>query len=264
MHSESSSFAIRVDVTNPGQYFACCGLLELADRLWPGAQGWFEADAFRITGGGTLAELIKRLCDAMLVQVDAEDDTGSPIRVAEPFDLLLDWWQDTRAGGRDLKVWAGTMESVRIARAMQHAVRSAEIQPEQLLDFGTVAFDPLIEQKKVEPYYFDSRRGPNAHSRDVGFSPNDLRLTTTAFPATELLCLVGLQRTRPLPTDKPRIFDYCAWHIPLPALLMPVAATGQILREQSSSYRFENWFRTGQRKHKAFRTATLLQKAPAR
>ncbi len=24
--------------TNPGQFFACCGLLELADRLWPGAE----------------------------------------------------------------------------------------------------------------------------------------------------------------------------------------------------------------------------------
>src|SRR5437773_11624901 len=37
--------------------------------------------------------------------------------------------------------------------------------------------------KKVEPFYFDARRAINAHSRDVGFSPNDLQLTTTAFPA---------------------------------------------------------------------------------
>src|SRR5687768_9486618 len=36
------SIRITVDAANPGQFFACCGLLELADRLWPGAEGWFE------------------------------------------------------------------------------------------------------------------------------------------------------------------------------------------------------------------------------
>ena len=34
---------INVDPTNPGQFFACCGLLELADRLWDGAEGAFSA-----------------------------------------------------------------------------------------------------------------------------------------------------------------------------------------------------------------------------
>jgi CRISPR-associated protein Csb3 len=38
----SPSLAVKVDVTNPGQFFACCGLLELAHRIWPGAEGWFE------------------------------------------------------------------------------------------------------------------------------------------------------------------------------------------------------------------------------
>ena len=37
---------IPVDLSNPGQFFACCGLLELADRLWPGAEGWFERREF--------------------------------------------------------------------------------------------------------------------------------------------------------------------------------------------------------------------------
>jgi CRISPR-associated protein Csx14 len=33
---------VRLEPTNPGQFFACCGLLELAHRLWGGAEGWFE------------------------------------------------------------------------------------------------------------------------------------------------------------------------------------------------------------------------------
>ena len=32
------SFQVRVDPTNAGQFFACCGLLELANRLWQGVE----------------------------------------------------------------------------------------------------------------------------------------------------------------------------------------------------------------------------------
>jgi CRISPR-associated protein Csb3 len=33
---------LRLDPTNPGQFLACCGFHELADRAWGGAEGWFE------------------------------------------------------------------------------------------------------------------------------------------------------------------------------------------------------------------------------
>ena len=33
MSESSHTIRIRVDATNPGQFFACCGLLELASRL---------------------------------------------------------------------------------------------------------------------------------------------------------------------------------------------------------------------------------------
>jgi len=42
MSNSESTIRVKVDVTNPGQFFACCGLLELADRIWPGAEGWFD------------------------------------------------------------------------------------------------------------------------------------------------------------------------------------------------------------------------------
>jgi len=145
-----SALQINVDPTNPGQFFACCGLLELADRLCPGAEGWFDEGQFHIAAAGTLPDLIDNVVRLTLIQIDREDDTSSPIEIAEPIAvaagqpdsdndppgssrpekgelrhvLRLDWWQDERAGGKELKVWAGTMESVRIARAMQHAMRS--------------------------------------------------------------------------------------------------------------------------------------------
>ena len=118
--------------------------------------------------------------------------------------------------------------------------------------------DPDKPNNKKEPYYFDARRGPNAHSRDVGFSANDLGLTTTAFPAVEFLCLVGLQRCLPARTDTPRIYDYHTWSVPLAPPLLPAAVSGLMPGIGRRGYRFQNWFRTGQKKHKAFLSATPL------
>ena len=249
----TANIRINVDPTNPGHFFACCGLLELANRVSEGAEGWFESGAFCIKSAASLGELVTAIAAAELVQTDKTDATASPIFMEAPFRLRLDWWKMDDPALSQLKVWAGTMESFRIARAMQHTMREAIFRTENLLNIGLVAYDVDDNTKKVEPFYFDARRGPNAHSRDVGFSPNDLGLTTTAFPAVEFLCLIGLQRCKPLPTSSPRIYDYYTWTNPLPPLLLPPAVSGHL--PSTSGYRFESWFRTGQKKHKAFLTA---------
>lgn len=251
------SFQIRVDVANPGQFFACCGLLELASRLDVEALAHFEPGRFVVAGECTLPALLATWTAASLRQDDPEDDTASPIEFGPPFGLRLDWWKDNDTGGRELKVWAGTMQSVRIARGMIAALRDPALYTEALFDVGQVVYDPDEPTKKVEPFYFDARRTPNAHSRDVGFSPNDLELTTTAFPAVEALCLVGLQRFRPEKTDH-RIFDYCTWPAPLPVSIASVIVAGKVRVPDVRRYRFEAWFRTGQKKHKAFRAAVAV------
>lgn len=254
------SIRINVDLTNPGQFFACCGVLELADRLWGNVQGCFEGREFCLTVGN-LSDAIKSITSARLIQLDPENDTSSAILIEQPFrPLRLDWWHDDRSGGKELKVWAGTMESVRIARAMQNAMRSEQFLTPDLFNVGVIAFDPENAEKKVEPYYFDARRGPNAHSRDVGFSPNDLQMTTTAFPAVELLCLVGLQRCLPAKTRRRRVYDYFTWASPLQPELLPAVVTGELTLPGCNGFRFENWYRTGQKKHKAFRSAIPLSK----
>jgi CRISPR-associated protein Csb3 len=249
---------MNVDVTNPGQFFACCGLLELADRLWPGAEGWFQQQTFLIASTGSLPELLREVCHCPLTDIHPEEATSTPVQLGHPFNLRLDWWLDDIAGGRELKVWAGSMEGGRIARAMQQAFNKPALWSDDLFDFGTMAYDTENPAKKVEPFYFDARRGPNAHSRDVGFSANDLQLPTTASPCVELLCLVGLQRVIPVRTQQPRIFDYHVWDQPTPAALLPLSVSGSLRSREPRPYRFENWYRTGQRKHKAFRPATPL------
>ena len=156
-----------------------------------------------------------------------------------------------------MKVWAGSMRSVRIARAMQQALANAP-DPQRLFDYGAVVYDPDNSRKKVEPFYFDSRRGWNAQSYDIGFAPDSFNMTTAAFPAVEFLCLVGLQRFRPAPTDQRRVFTYFPWHHPLPVQIAPVAGSGAITMRNAAAYRFEVAFRTDQKKHKSFLPATRI------
>jgi CRISPR-associated protein Csb3 len=139
---------------------------------------------------------------------------------------------------------------------MQLALKDPAFHTSAVLNRSTVVREPQTGEK-VEPFYFDSRRGRNAHSRDVGFSPNDLQLVTTAFPAVEFLCLVGLQRCLPAPTSTPRVFKYSTWSVPLLPALLPFAVCG-LMPGRGNGYRFENWYRSGQKKHKAFLPATLL------
>lgn len=40
--TDKPCLTVNVDVTNPGQFFACCGLFELAHRLWPEVEGAFK------------------------------------------------------------------------------------------------------------------------------------------------------------------------------------------------------------------------------
>jgi CRISPR-associated protein Csb3 len=253
---------VPVDVAYPGQVLACCGLLELADCLGPGAEGWFADGRFHIAADGvTLARLLAEVKAAPLTLTDPEDIYSGPGHLGGKFDLTLDWWLDAGyhdadpARGSRLKPWAGTMESVGIAQAMQKALDPASSDPFNLTMVVKNATDP---SKKKEPFHFDSRRGANALPRDIGFVQDALGLQTLAHPAVEFFALVGLQRCRPKPTDTPRVFDYFTWATPCGVAVLPLAVCGLLGDPHARGYQFENAFRTGQKKHKAFNPATPL------
>ena len=249
------SIEVAVDPTNPGQFFACCGLFELSTRLDPETIGHFQGAEFKLSTKIDLPELLRVFTSIELEPVDSSDETASPILLGAPFGLRLDWWKDEATGGRELKVWAGTMQCLRMFRAMVYAMRVNEFRNANLFSIGQVVYDPTEPTKKVEPFYFDARRASNAHSRDVGFSVNDLGLTTTAFPAVEALCLVGLQRCRPAATPKRRVFEFRLWQDPIPLSVASAVIAGAVPMPGVRRLRFEAWFRTSQKKHKAFRAA---------
>lgn len=233
-----------VDVTNPGQFFGCCGVFELAQRMWPSATAYFDGARFSVSDGD-LHELVLTVARADLEVLEPENQTSSALRLAHPFDLRLDWWKVERG----LKTWAGRMSVDRIAVSLQRDLPTT--LSNGFFDDGHVVVG--ADGKKVEPYYFDGRRGATALPLDVGFSSDALSLETVAFSATEFLTLVGLQRFRPLDL-KLRVYRYRAWRAPLPATLAALAAA-TVIPDDGRVFQFESAFRTDQRKHKAFSPA---------
>ncbi|HYG22084.1 MAG TPA: type I-U CRISPR-associated protein Cas8c [Verrucomicrobiae bacterium] len=279
MSESTHTIRIRVDATNPGQFFACCGLLELASRLNPGSTAWFVANEFCISTQLTLREILGCAKNITLAgsagvsesegenededESEGEDDKAAPpLLIVAPVAMRLDWWFD-----KPLKTWAGSMDARAIFLAMCKAIDAEGVDPlnqAQVVfeEQGLTATGKKRKPKKREPFYFDARRTGNAHSIDIGFSPDKLKAQTLAHPAVEALCFIGLQRARPRPTERPRVFDYQLWSEPTEVSLVPAAVNGLIPDGRPRVFRFENWFRTGQRKHKAFRTAkpaTTLQ-----
>lgn len=239
---------LNVDVTNPGQFFGCCGVFELAQRLWSSATAQFDGGHFLVSEGD-LNELVMTSARAPLEVLEPANQTSSALRLAAPFNLQIDWWQFERS----LKTWAGRMSVDRIATSLQRDLPST--LNNGFFDDGHVIFG--ADGKKVEPYYFDGRRGATALPLNAGFSSDELELETVAFSATEFFTLLGLQRFRPSGV-KPRVYRYRAWRVPLPVTLAALAAAG-VLPVDGPLLQFESSFRTDQRKHKAFSPAIPVQ-----
>jgi len=188
MTTPKPNITVRVDVTNPGQFFACCGLLELAHRLWPGAEGWFDkvSSCFAISSNDSSAavqQLFDDMCKCELwglskqerdelevIEKESRDlkkhrgalppdkeqrgkELGTQarkgaIQIGAPFNLILDWWQ-TGDETAAPKTWAGRQELHKIARACQDAL-SGVGKPENMFDHGCVLRMPP-EYRKSKP-----------------------------------------------------------------------------------------------------------------
>lgn len=238
MSVPTPDITLDVDLRNPGQFFACCGLLELASRLWPGSEGWFAGSgsraAFHVaTASGhndPLGEVVAKLCDGDELVRIAQDEgidklqaDRQPVTLV-PFDLRLDWWLDSYGDGdkSELKVWAGQQTPARNINGLRQAwreirARAAE-EPERAATFadrwpttGRFGFDPAASWDAL----------------DIGFSPDEQGIPVRTSPSTEILAAVGLQRCRPSRIEgRGRWFRYQIWTTPLAAMIAPAAIVG--------------------------------------
>ena len=261
MNTLEPTIRIRVDLSNPGQFFACCGLFELADRLWPGIEirGAFQPTQFGLWTDSTdcsLAQIVDSFVNVAVQQLDPGDNAASPLYLAEPFDLRLDWWQKlegpnkTRVdlgGGDQLKTWAGKQFGPAIFRLMKNAC--GEIDRFNLLDEPKAVYESKggkDKKKTTSPFYFDARR--NETSLDIGFSPDEQDMSVIAYPAVESLALVGLRRFRPAAdaNGNSRSFLYTAWSEPVPSLVAMAAVAGMVHVRSCGTFRFSKPSRGGE------------------
>ncbi|HEO71820.1 MAG TPA: type I-U CRISPR-associated protein Cas8c [Candidatus Hydrogenedentes bacterium] len=290
------TFSVKVNVTNPGQFFACCGLLELAHRLWHGAEGWFDEDElgprFCVRALFSASARLNQVVEALLTckisglsdeaqeelkRLQAEEkrlrkegralpkdeelrlkELGNQARagglyLGAPFSLTLDWWQ-VEHDESSPKTWAGQQKPHKMARAAQEAIADIN-DAESLFDFPCVLRTPpeysknkSDKGKPVEPFCFDARRF--AHALDTGFSLDVQDVETRAYPAVELLALIGLQRCLPASGSTRWALQYAVWSHPVSP---PVAAaiTSRKIRG-STKYEFQLLFRDDQKRYKAF------------
>jgi CRISPR-associated protein Csb3 len=270
------SIRINVDPANPGQFFACCGLLELADRLSGSARGYFSpsgeefvidsaegpkdgmAEVLRtelsscsiqstLTEAGTNS--LRKLLNQKKSSRTPEDETEKQrlselwererICLSKPFDLWIDWWSDTRSGGSRFKTWAGKQLVIDIVRGMQAGIRGNHWKSVPTANWLCQA----VSDGSL-PLYFDSDIGRQSASLDVGFSTDALEMRSGTRPMVELAAFAGLQRFRPLPAESTETFSYFQWTEPLPPMLAALACSGYLPRVSVRPFEFRLLYRT--------------------
>lgn len=272
MIQHEPNITIPVDLTNPGQFFACCGLLEVADRLWPGAEGRFARDNFALRCEGNLIRLVEGLHGFTVTNAMSSDEKSrlehlssmtkkslqqagfeeerkrlesrrreAPILFQSATDLRIDWFCDDYSGGSRFKTWAGQQSVLDITCAMHAGSKQIGADGQSLL---------WSHARGVGlPFNFDSELGGQGSALDIGFSFDPLaaseatRIDSTCKPTLELLAFVGLQRFRPREIPRKNRFVYAAWR----QLMPPSAAAALVCGAVPSSdpnYEFRLLYRT--------------------
>jgi CRISPR-associated protein Csb3 len=267
------TITIPVNLTNPGQFFACCGLLELVSRIDAEAEAWFSDGQFKLAMSTSLQDVFKRLRQttventmtpekrARLGELSAmtkkdrksieggEEEKKSleslrrelPIVFAGGLSLLIDWFTDEFGGGARFKTWAGQQSVLDIVRAMHDGLSKAGVNDDSAV-WNTARHIGL-------PFFFDSDLGGQGSALDVGFSFDPLaasettRISGLSRPALELLAFVGLQRFRPREIVGSR-FVYVAWRSPLSVSVAAAAACQAFVLGGEPLYEFRLLYRT--------------------
>ena len=240
MNNPEPTIRINVDLTNPGQFFACCGLLELADRLWPGAEGWFERGVFQVAGQGSLHDLLANLVMDPPEAITTLDNGLSVKSLIAPlrfsFDggathsITLDAWmqirsergQVTAASNPPWNFWSGQQTSMGIWLGLRTALA------EQLQTLRLDQFESLYDERIFMSGRFGFDPGAAWNALDVGFSPNEQGMKVASSAAVELLADVGIQRFLPRIADDRQCFDYFTWGSPLSPMVAAPAAAGAL------------------------------------
>jgi CRISPR-associated protein Csx14 len=228
---------LEVDVTNPGQVFACLGVLDILDRLDPGAVGRFaEETSFEIQAKARVHDAVAAIKNASL---DAEapadaiapwgGDKAWPVVVSGDFgSFTLDPWltPDHSTVATGLKLWAGQVSTPELLKGLQERL---------LLPEPNAAGPLFLLGVPGTPTGLDPRSAIS--KSDLGFSYNSQRLKPRIYPAVDLFAMIGLEGARPERTGG-LTYAYSLWDKPLPPVVARAVLAGRVSALASSRWEY--------------------------
>jgi CRISPR-associated protein Csb3 len=286
--------SIPVDLTNPGQFFACCGLLELAARRWPGTMGHFDPLHFHLScaAGCDLSALLESIknCDFLSALPEEEvsrlDDLEQRQRAVRKHGKVKEKLSDSakkqlkqliskrRVSGFIL----GNPFDLRLDWWIDNGSDNDHLKtwsgPQIVFDIAqtirhtlSISYkDQLFQQEEVlrrqsdndfvKPLSFDSGRVGTA--QDIGYSPEKVKQALTCSVWTEFMCLVGLQRFAIKPSNQ-GLFVFHAWGLPLGPLEASIFAKGFCASTSGCEATFRFVSRDSKNNYHVFQQATLSQ-----
>jgi len=254
--------SIPVDLFNPGQVFACMGLLEAADILLGNAEGRFDwesgnetfivrADGNEHPVGAALSFLKSAAVKWLSPCLDLKERDGGDTKVlpgisasGDPKAPDLPGFLRGRLGSAGFKIpfgfWADG--SGRFAITFKKSTNGASsyvrfqnaLNAIKELNTAQAVLDPFGQEARTESLFRLDPRGmiDPIHG---GFSPDILRkgqrggldIRVATYPMCELLAVLGLEHARPKRLAA-NLFGYWVWGCMLPPMLARAALGGNL------------------------------------
>lgn len=220
--------SIKVNVRNPGQFFACCGILYCADRMFENAECCFIDDQFIIQAEcdiNPINAIIKKITKSETASTIKPDtnDADTPLYI-DSIPMRFDFYNhiDNR---HKIKLFAGQERFEKIiSRWMNYLQEYDVVDTTNLEDFARLDV----------PSGLDTATSWNA--LDVGFSLNEQRLTRQSYPLIEFFAHVGIQTYAW--TKNKEAYMYRTWPIFLPITVVRAVSTGIIRLQNTRCFRF--------------------------
>jgi hypothetical protein len=222
----SSQIEVTIDRYNVANVFGAIGLLAVADKLYPGAQGKFTKDSFLIRiprSDVTLTNLTQFFFGLEVSQDYTKSERIAPIHLgngsrAFTIDYLLDQTREIDRPRFPLLTLGARAQFASTYKDM--VKRALEATPADRMDQDL--FD--ISVNTSTKLNLDPRSLYGLYASNDPFSANELQYTVSAYPISEALCALGLSLCPALDYDnQSRHLRYSTFSVFLPLSIATVA-----------------------------------------
>jgi CRISPR-associated endonuclease/helicase Cas3 len=222
----SSQIEVAINRYNIANVFGAIGLLAVADKLYPGAQGKYAKNSFliRITHSNvTLTDLTQFFFDLEVSQDYTGSERIAPIHLGNQspsftIDYLLDQTRELDRPRFPLLTLGARSQFAYTYKDM--VKRALEVTPADRMDQDL--FD--ISVNTSTKLNLDPRSLYGLYASNDPFSANELQYTVSAYPISEAFCALGLSLCPALGYDnQSRELRYATFSVFLPLSIATVA-----------------------------------------